>query len=274
MAEARGILLRLWTITCWTNSDTLLLGRILRNLVINAVQHTDRGCVLVAVRRRGDRYRIEVRDSGKGIPPDLQRLIFEEFRQVDNPERNRTKGQGLGLAIVSLTADLLGHRLFLRSIVGKGSVFAIEVPALTAPENGPQTEAVVAVPPASIRHAHILVIEDDGVQASSLKTILTDNGHHVTIANSVAVALALRLERLDLIISDYRLSGGINGLDGIAKIRERYGIPIPALLLTGDTHGALATEAAVAGCDILHKPCFPIAVLNATSRLIMAHAVR
>ncbi len=113
MADAKDVLLRLWSLPCWTESDPVLLGRILRNLTVNALRYTDQGSVLVAIRRRGDRHLIEVRDSGKGISPDQQHLIFEEFHQLDNQERNLSKGQGLGLAIVARTADLLGHRLTL-----------------------------------------------------------------------------------------------------------------------------------------------------------------
>ncbi|MEI8396636.1 MAG: ATP-binding protein [Rhodospirillaceae bacterium] len=273
LADKKELHLKLWAFPCWTESDPVLLGRILRNLVVNAVHYTERGSVLVAVRRRGQYYRIEVRDSGQGIPPDQQALVFEEFRQLGNPERSRTKGQGLGLAIVSLTADLLGHRLSLRPRVDHGSVFAIEVPAVAEPaDNGDKGYVKQEHPPLPmvIWPARILLVEDDMVQVNTMKTILTDCGHHVTVAESMVMAMALVSDRLDLIISDYRLPGGINGLDGIVKIRLACRRKVPALLLTGDTQAALVSEAAEAGCAILHKPCNPSDVLRLVTRLVHA----
>ncbi|MEI6559754.1 MAG: ATP-binding protein [Rhodospirillaceae bacterium] len=263
MAEAKGLLLRLWVASCWTESDPVLLGRILRNLVVNAIRYTDSGSVLVAVRRRGGHYRIEVRDSGKGIPANQQQVIFEKFHQLENPERNRTKGQGLGLAIVARTADLLGHRLFLRSAVDRGTVFAIEVPVVAGPDLTDAEDDSPIAPSQASRPARILLIEDDPVQSAALASILTNCGHRVTVAHEVAAALGVIPRGLGLIISDYRLPGGVTGLDGIASIRRACGRPVPALLLTGDTQTAIVTAAAAAGCAILHKPCTPVAVLNA-----------
>ena len=268
LAESKGLLLRRWTTPCWTNSDPVLLGNIVRNLVVNAVRYTERGCVLVAIRRRGERLRIEVRDSGKGIPSDRQREIFEEFRQLENQERNRSKGQGLGLTIVALTAERLGHPLFLRSEVGRGSVFAIEVSSETAPGEGGTDVGATPHSSAEVSCAGILIVEDDPIQASALATILTRSGNHVTVANDGASAMAVAPQQLDLILTDYRLPGDATGLELIAELRRINGRQVPALLLTGDIQAAIVAEAGAAGCGILHKPCSPIAVIAAISRLI------
>lgn len=133
LAERKSMAIGLRGRPCWTESDPVQLGRIVRNLIVNAVRHTDRGGVLVGIRRRGAALRVEVWDTGPGIPPDRQDTIFEEFRRFDTPGRAPTTGQGLGLSIVAKTAEALGHPLFLRSRVGRGSVFAIEVPRAEPP---------------------------------------------------------------------------------------------------------------------------------------------
>ena len=189
-AETKGLLLRLWTFPCWADSDPMLLDNILRNLVVNAVRYTEHGSVLVAIRRRGERLRIEVRDSGRGIPWADQQLVFEEFRQLDNPERNRNKGQGLGLAIVARTVERLGHPLFLRSAAGRGSVFAIEVPAAAMPNQSETVAEAPSFPPQPMSSARILILEDDPIQASALGEILTNCGHHVTIAHDYSTDTA------------------------------------------------------------------------------------
>jgi CheY-like chemotaxis protein len=266
-AERKGLLLRLRAPPCWSESDPMLLGRILRNLIVNAVRHTSRGWVLVAVRRRDQQYRIEIRDSGRGIPSEQQGMIFEEFRQLGNPERGRAKGQGLGLAIVARTAGLLGHRISLRSTVDRGSVFSIEVP-IQAEQAGHQNCAT-ALPPLTYP-VSILLIEDDPLQAAALEGILVDAGHRVAVADRVAAAIASVSDTLDLIVTDYRLPGGASGLEAIMTIRRIAGRTIPAVLLTGDTQATIVAEAAAVGCQVLHKPCSPAAVLDAIARTAAA----
>jgi CheY-like chemotaxis protein len=154
--------------------------------------------------------------------------------------------------------------LFLRSAPGRGAVFAIEVPALAPPGGGQHAEPPPPCPPPALPPLCILVIEDDPAQAAALATILSDQGHHVTVAQDVASARAALPERLDLIISDYRLPGGVTGLDGIGQLRQAAGRRIPALLLTGDTQATIAA----AGCALLHKPCAPAAILAAAAGLL------
>ncbi len=271
-ADGKGLLIKLWVQSCWTDSDPVLLGRIVRNLVINAIKYTDYGWILVAIRRRRDHLRIEVRDSGRGISADQQHLIFEEFHQLENAERCPTKGQGLGLAIASRTADLLGHRLSLRSAPGRGSVFALQVPLVAGPNHHPPDAHQPAggtgpADPTPSRPAHILVIENDPIQAKALEMVLTDCGYRVSVADSAVSPATFLVAPFDLIISDYRLPGAASGLEGIETIRRIGGWRIPALLLTGDAQPAAA---AAAGCDFLLKPCPPSTILNTVRRLIEA----
>jgi len=252
-AGRKGLAIGRRMVPCSTDSDPVLLGRIVRNLIANAVRYTDRGGILVAIRRRGGKLRLEVWDTGKGIAPDQQQVIFEEFRQLDNPERNRTKGYGLGLAIVAKTAELLGHRLFLRSVAGRGSVFAVEVPQAEAVAQVPETVSAGTVPAGG--SATILVVEDDPVQADALAAIFSGFGYRVIVARDSAGAAAAQPHALDLIISDYRLPGRQTGLDVVADIRRINGRMIPAIIITGDTQAGIARDAGRAGCTIVHKPC-------------------
>ena len=263
IAADKGLAIGLRTFPCWTDSDPVLLGRILRNLVANGVRYTARGGLLVGIRRRGQRLRLEVWDTGIGIAEDQRQVIFEEFRQLDNPERNRTKGQGLGLAIVAKTAELLGHPMSMRSVAGRGSVFAIEVPEVPPP----QAEAVVP-DQRSVPAATILLIEDDEVQASALAALLRSLGHRVVIAHDADAALQTDLEPLELILTDYRLPGHATGVELIGRLRRAVGRALPALIVTGDTQQAIILEAAALGCEVLHKPCAPPALLLAIARAL------
>lgn len=264
-AAARGLTLRVRTFPCLTESDAVLLGRIVRNLISNALRYTARGGILVGVRRRGAHLRIEVRDTGIGIPADQRQVIFEEFRQLDNPERNRAKGHGLGLAIVTKTAELLGHRLFLRSTVGRGSVFAVEVPRTGDPI--PSAAAAAVEVPHHRRATTILVVEDDPMQADALASLLSGCGYRVLVARDGAEAAAA-IPPPDLILSDYRLPGGQTGVDAVGRVRTVNGGAIPAIIMTGDTEAAIALDVARADCDIVHKPCPPSALFAAIARLV------
>ena len=263
-AAAKGLAIGARLQPCWTDSDPILLGRIVRNLITNALRYTERGGILVGIRRRGANLRLEIFDTGKGIPPDQQQVIFEEFRQLDNPERNRTKGHGLGLAIVAKTAELLGHQLFLRSVVGRGSVFAIEVPKVNGLDQ--PTLPVISQPIHVSGAISILVIEDDKMQAEALMSIFTGCGYSVFVAHDADAAMTAQIPSPDIIISDYRLPGNMTGVDTVASIRQLHARPIPAIIATGDTEAKIAIEAARADCDILIKPFTPAALMLAIAK--------
>lgn len=263
-AASKGLSIGTRVSPCWTESDPVLLGRIVRNLISNAVRYTNRGRILVGIRHRGVTLRIEVWDTGKGIPPDQQLIIFEEFRQLDNPERCRTKGHGLGLAIVAKTAELLGHRIALRSVVGHGSVFAIEVPQAAEPNQ----QLITKGDDAACGAGTVLVIEDDSIQAEAIDLVLSGFGYTVVVARDAAGAMAVRHHWLDLIISDYRLPGDQTGVEVVTALRQANARSIPAIIMTGDTQASIALEAARAACDIVHKPCSPKALISLVARAI------
>lgn len=260
-ASDKGVRLRVRPTDVWLMSDPALLYRILLNLVGNAVRYTRKGSVLVACRLTGDgqRVRIEVWDSGMGIAPEHQRAIFKEFYQVGNTERDRNKGMGLGLSIVDRTAHLLGHKLHVRSKLGEGSRFSIEVPRVS-----PDAVKEVQVPLENrafvdLAGLVVLVIEDDALAREGLVSLLESWGCFVHIAECIEEAL-WHLHHgvvLDVILSDYRLRDGENGIDTIRQLRTAAGLAIPAGLMSGDTDTYLQQAAKHAELTLLHKPVRP-----------------
>jgi signal transduction histidine kinase/CheY-like chemotaxis protein len=237
-ALAKGIKLDVVNSTAVVRSDPALLERVLSNLVSNAVRYTSRGRVLVGCRRRGARLRILVFDTGPGVPGRFHQDIFEEFFQLANPERDRTKGLGLGLSIVKRTAEILDHPLILRSEVNRGSVFGIDVPLL-ATHSVPAVRTRFASPdPSRFAGTFVLVIDDDKDSRFAIEALCIQWGCHVVGAGSAEAALQKLQEHLrspDLIISDFRLQGGETGITAIEMIRHRTEDSIPAIVVTGDT---------------------------------------
>ncbi|MFZ1101483.1 MAG: response regulator, partial [Hyphomicrobiaceae bacterium] len=237
-------------------SDPRLLEQIMRNLLSNAVKYTGKGKILLGCRRRGDKLRIEVRDTGPGIPELELQAIFEEFHQLDNPASERGKGLGLGLAIVLRLADLLGHKIDVRSRVGVGSVFAVEVPlgqaGVTDVPEQEQNEAQESTPSGGT----ILVVEDDPAVRELLQLLLDDQGHRTLVAADGCKALELAAQGAvpGLVIADYNLPNGLNGLEVIASLRKQLQQDIPAMVLTGDISTDTLREIADHGCVHLNKP--------------------
>ena len=253
-ALLKGVPLRFRAQSLSVMSDPVLLDQIVRNLVSNAVRYTERGGVLVAARqRRPGTVLLQVWDTGRGIPADAQGLVFEEFVQLDNPGRDRSKGLGLGLAIVQRSVRLLGARLSLRSVPGRGSCFTLELPLAAH-------AAVAAAPtPASARPllgVSVWLIEDDASVRDALDTRLQHWGAQVralTGHGEVQRQLDTAEPLPGLIVSDQRLPDG-SGLACVALIRARAGAALPAVIVTGDTAPADLALLAAAGLPVLHKP--------------------
>lgn len=256
-ATAKGIHLAHVPCSLWVDTDPTLLERILRNLVSNAVHYTDDGRVLVGCRRRGDRLQVEIRDTGRGIPEQEQEKIFQEFYQLGNPERDRGKGLGLGLAIVKRLTGMLQIPLTLRSSPAKGTTFTVSLRRAAAPcysetETEATTEHAVAA-----RGSTILVIDDEQAIQAAMYSLLTSWGYEVIPAGSTAEMLD-RVATLpsppDLIISDYRLRDGEDGISAIRRLQSEFNEDIPGMLITGDTAPDRLKEAQESGFLLLHKP--------------------
>ena len=238
-------------------SDPRLLEQMLRNLLSNAMKYTEHGRVLLGCRRRGDRLRIEVWDTGPGIPEAQLQRIFEEFHQLDNPARERSRGLGLGLAIVERLAELLDHRIEVHSRPGKGSVFAVEVPlGQNAPARRPWHPQARADTGAR-RSGAILVVEDEPAVREALELLLDGEGHRTATAADGRTALDLVTRRAiqpDLVIVDYNLPNELNGLQVIAGLQNLLHRDIPAIILTGDISTDAIRKIARQGCMHLSKP--------------------
>ena len=253
-AEAKGIRLAAMRCSAVVHADPVLVERILRNLVSNAVRHTVSGRVLVGCRRRGGNLAMQVWDTGPGIPADQQELVFQEYYQLGNPERDRSRGLGLGLAIVRRLTALIGASLVLRSLPGRGCCFEIGVPLALAgqADEPPQTPELGA-----LATGLVVVIDDELAIRDAMTTLLETWGHMVIAAGSSAEAierLATCPDQPDLIISDFRLRDGENGIAAVERLRSEYNEPIPAMLITGDTAPDRLAEAQASGLLLLHKP--------------------
>ncbi|VVE40340.1 Sensor histidine kinase RcsC [Pandoraea morbifera] len=266
-AAAKGLILRVHTSrdsdAPVVRSDAVLLERVLRNLLDNAIRHTVQGGVLIGWRTRGSDIRIEVWDTGVGIADADIDKIFLEFHQVGNPERDRSKGLGLGLAIVRRTADLLGHALTVRSEPGRGSVFMLSVPVADprAVRAGSDLASHETSAFGATQQPHaplVCVIEDDAENLHGLCLLLETWGYRTVSGVSgdeiVRAAVAARA-RPALIVSDFRLREHETGIDAIDRLHEEFADDtIPAILVSGDTDPQRIVEASVRAWPLLHKP--------------------
>jgi signal transduction histidine kinase/CheY-like chemotaxis protein len=259
-ARQKGLALSVVRNSLFVRSDPVLLERIMRNLIANAVRYTESGRVILGARRYTDVVRIEVWDSGRGIPQDKHREIFQEFRQLHNPERDRRKGLGLGLAIVERLVKLLDHTLELRSQLGKGSVFSITLPRSCREDFVPGEADGQIVVDRDVANSLILVVDDEPDVRDSMLALLGKWRCEVIVAESCTEMLEklVSVQRMpDLIVSDYRLRGDESGIDVVARLREEFNAQVPALLVTGDTGMEQLREAENSGLHVLHKPLNP-----------------
>ncbi|MBU1425671.1 MAG: response regulator [Gammaproteobacteria bacterium] len=251
-ANAKDIVYRSRETDISVRTDPVLLELILRNLVSNAVRYTQQGGILVACRRRGDQAVLEIWDTGVGIETAQQQEVFREFHQLGNPERDRHKGLGLGLAIADGLSRTLGHRLTLASTPQRGSVFR-----LTMPIDNAISDLHVAMKQSRTRllNARLLVVDDDAIVREGMLHLLRDWGCECEAAESIEEALELASAHPpDLVISDYRLREQRTGVEAIAALRELLGNNLPAILLTGDTAPKRLREAKSSGIPLMHKP--------------------
>lgn len=242
-------------------TDSVLLEQLLRNLLSNAVRYTEQGAILLAARRRANRVRVEVWDTGVGIDPQQQTQIFEPFYQVNNPERDRRRGVGLGLAIARRIAVILDHRLELASCPGRGSRFSLELPLIEA--SGAQQRPPARATPheaISLMGVVVVAIDDEASVRKAVEMLLAQHGCRVVTAGSAAEALR-ELEQNELVpellLADLRLSAEGTGLAAIARLRSVYGESLRAAIVTGDTAPQRLLEIQSSGFLVLHKPVQP-----------------
>lgn len=239
LAAAKRLELRIRPTELVVTTDALLLSRVLRNLVANAIRYTSRGGIVLGARRRGDKVHIEVWDTGPGIHQQELSRVFEEFYRGESSKNAvgaANRGFGLGLSIVRRICGVLGHALTVRTRPGSGTMFRVVVPRSSAPyprRNKVQDNAESAIQP--IAGQRIVVLEDNEAILNSLTRLLRSWGADVTSATAFTGALLKHLghdRRADLIIADQDLGGPINGVEAALRIRELIGVPIPVIMLT------------------------------------------
>lgn len=258
VAEEKGIELCFVATRLHIESDPNMLGRILRNIITNAIRYTAQGAVLVGCRRKGSHVALSVCDTGPGIAPEHHQSIFREFYQLENPERDRRKGLGLGLAIVDGLCRILDHRLVLKSALGRGSTFQVLVPIASAAE--PCSAEVQPQTAGDLHGTAVLAIDDEPAICQAMVELLECWGCRVLTAESAQEATA-RLAATgfspDVVIADYRLREGRSGTEAVAEVRRALGRELPAAIVTGDTAPERLREASASGFVLLHKPVKP-----------------
>jgi signal transduction histidine kinase len=270
-AREKGLELRIASSNAWTRSDFILLERIVFNLVSNAVRYTSRGGIFVGCRMRGSRLRIEVWDTGCGIPDDQRRNVFGEFYRLRNPETARQEGLGLGLAIVDRLCRLLDHELELSSRLGRGSRFAVVVPAIEAKMQIVRPPTLAPAMPDLCRGRLIVVIDNEPLVLDGMAGLLRSWGCLIVTGGCEQEVLSALAEHdcpPDLIIADYHLSDGKTGMELIERLRSAFDGAIPAFLISGDTDPERLGHARDNGYHLLHKPVTPMALRAVLNSLL------
>lgn len=271
VAASKGLELRVETAVPSAHSDPSLVGRILRNLLSNAIKYTQRGWVRLRAVPCQAGVRLEVADSGIGISADHLPYIYDEFYQVGVASNTSREGYGLGLSIVHRLVRLLGLKLDVQSEVGRGSTFALEMPA-----GASDAKRMTPVPGGAAGHegrhasARILLVDDDAGVRNATAMLLRVEGYAVVCAASLAeVKQALREDpRVDVVIADYHLQKGETGIDIIAAARDVVGESLGAVLVSGDTSSTLRDLKATDRLRIASKPINADELLSIITELL------
>ena len=257
-AVAQGLELKVDAAPVQTLGDPLAIARITRNLLDNALKYTEQGSVTVTLKLDATRPErpvvLSIEDTGKGIPASEQEKIFEEFYQLDNPGRDRSKGVGLGLTIVQRLCELSGARVSVRSQPGQGTCFLVGFPAVTATPEANESNAL-APNDVSLRGVRVCLVDDEMVILKSMGHLLNAWGMESFVTDSAAGAEKIFREhgKPDLLITDLRLGKAEHGAELASRMRQQFG-PFPVLIITGETASAALREATERGFKVLQKP--------------------
>lgn len=276
-AQLHGSSLRVVDAHAWIDSDPELLRRILDNLISNALRYAPKSRILIGARRRKGAMEIQVIDTGPGIDPAHQALVFEEFAQLSNgPDE---QGLGLGLSIVQRLASLLGHVITLRSHPGRGSNFSVTVPLAqdVVPDRPAASDAQAQGQEDGYTRHGVMLVDDDPQILAALGDLLTFWGHAVYAGATVeAVCAAHQQARIegpapvDVILADYRLAGQVTGDQAIGWLREYLDADVPGLIVTGDTAPDRLLALHASGYRVLHKPIAADALRQAIAETVRA----
>jgi signal transduction histidine kinase len=270
-ARAKGLELRRSASGLRVHSDPVLLGRILQNLVVNAVRYTREGQVALSAVQHGNSVHVVVSDTGPGIPEERRETIFAEFVRLE--EDASVQGLGLGLAIVDRLVRLLGHHVVLESLPGRGSSFRVELAAASSATRGERVEsdlaAGTAASPGALAGRRVLVIDDDLDILIGMRALLEEWGAQVTLAASAEEALeCVEMGRLpDAVVADYRLGDAL-GTEVVEAIRRAVSRRVPAIVVTGSSSEELLADLARHGVPHLSKPIAPARLRAALVELL------
>jgi Na+/proline symporter/signal transduction histidine kinase len=261
LAQERGLRLQFVSCSLAVESDRRLLRRLLQNLISNAIKYTPRGRVLVGCRRRRRRLRIDVYDTGLGIPSSKKRAIFQEFHRLDQGAKV-ARGLGLGLSIVERIARVLDYKIGVVSTVGRGSHFSVEVPRSTAVPLRQHQRVVREVDRVQLSGITVLCIDNDLTILDGMETLLGGWGCRVFKAPDLAAAIAVMAEAdasPDGLLVDYHLDDG-DGITAIKELRRRFGANLTAILITADRSPHVREDARANDLQLLNKPVKPAAL--------------
>ncbi len=258
LARGKGLELTFVPSTLSIRSDRRLLRRLLQNLVSNAVKYTPQGRVLIGCRRRNGRLRIDVHDTGLGIPPSKKRTIFKEFQRLDQGAKV-ARGLGLGLSIVERIGRVLDHRIELQSKPGHGSRFSVEVPLAAKLPSDKRARTPQRLDASSLAGMLVLCVDNEPKILDGMETLLGGWGCRVLKAPDLKSALTALGEAKAVpngLLVDYHLDAG-NGIEAIGALRWRFGADLPAILITADRSPHVREDARARDIQVLHKPLKP-----------------
>lgn len=269
LAREQGIDFHLSGSRLRVESDVKLLRRVLQNFLTNAFRYA-RGHVLLGVRRHGDHVTLEVWDRGPGIPEDKRQVIFEEFKRLDSHQTRAEKGLGLGLAIADRLCKVLGHRIEVRSWLGKGSVFSVSVPVATQILSEPVLQPTRAHTSEPLRGAPVFCVDNEESILTGMQSLLSRWGCEVHTARNQQECEALLAQGIQpqIALVDFHLDDGNTGPQLMAWLRTRLDKPLPGIVISADAHQDRVSEVHSAGLDFLPKPVKPAALRALLSRYL------
>ncbi|MFW6339489.1 MAG: NahK/ErcS family hybrid sensor histidine kinase/response regulator, partial [Wenzhouxiangella sp.] len=270
LARERGLRFDLVPCRARVVSDPKLLRRVIQNFVSNALRYTEQGRVLLGCRRRDGHLSVQVWDTGPGIPADQTESIFREFHRLEASRRSRERGLGLGLAIVDRIARMLDHRVSVRSLPGRGTMFALSVPLASGPaEASTPRPGRVRRPGRDLAGLRVLCVDNEADILTGMRALIEPWGCDVRTAGDEAEAVAVMEQdwRPVVILADYHLDQARNGIDLLNRLRARFAEPISGILITADQSEPVRNEARANGYRVLHKPLKPAALRALLSRM-------
>lgn len=272
LAAHKGLKLKVMASDLTVNSDALMLKRILQNLIANAVRYTKTGRIRVLAKVRGEHVRIEVWDSGIGVRPEDQRIIFNEFQRGADIDAASDPGLGLGLSIVQRMADVLQHPLGMMSRFGRGSCFHISVPLARREEPASEVVPPPGVAPLAFgkARAHVVIIDNDEASLVALAELLRRWHCTPRVAADLDSIRAFAAHEIapDLVIADFHLDRGELGTQAVQILRDRFGPELPAVILTADRSDPVAETIRAAGCELMNKPARPAELRALVSHML------